>query len=101
MSHESGVYPSKFVFWDTLFRWSRFVGRGNSILRVQLMYLNHGSPFRSDPSCIPLVVIYLVRKLRRNHAQVRLSAFQVSVELFSRSHAFRELFIGDHFDEVF
>lgn len=58
------------------------------------------STYRSEPSCIPLVVTLLVRKLRRNHAQVRLSAFQVSAELFSRSHAFRALLIGDHFDEV-
>jgi len=34
-----------------------------------------------------------MKKLRNNHAEVRLSAFQLCVELFRRAHAFRVMLI--------
>lgn len=37
----------------------------------------------------------VILQLAEDHSEVRLSAFQVSSELFERSHAFRELLLSD------
>jgi hypothetical protein len=67
---------------------------------VQGLFFTRFFYFRSEPTCIPLVVDLLVKALTRTHAQVRLSAFQVTSEIFQRSHQFRLILVGDHLDEV-
>uniref|UniRef100_A0A8C5GPF7 UV-stimulated scaffold protein A n=1 Tax=Gouania willdenowi TaxID=441366 RepID=A0A8C5GPF7_GOUWI len=48
--------------------------------------------------CIEHVYHSLMSQLNQEHAQIRLSAFQISSELFARSHHFRTLLV-DNFQE--
>ena len=55
----------------------------------------HTTPHRSSDACIRTAHDTVMSHLGENHAEVRLSAFQVIDELFRRSHLFRELLLSD------
>ncbi|XP_031175434.1 UV-stimulated scaffold protein A [Sander lucioperca] len=54
---------------------------------------------RVSNDCIEHVYHSLMSQLNQEHAEVRLSAFQIATELFSRSHHFRTLLV-DNFQEL-
>ena len=49
--------------------------------------------YRSDESLLAPLHEALMKQLNKDHAEIRLSAFQVIVEIFDRSHNFRCLVI--------
>ena len=51
----------------------------------------HDNIHRSSDAAVVTVHDILLRLLAKDHAEVRLSAFQVCNDLFQRSHTFREL----------
>ena len=51
------------------------------------------SPFRADESVIPPLYDALMKQLSEDHSEIRLSAFQVMVEIFDRSHSFRNIVV--------
>ncbi|XP_061581929.1 UV-stimulated scaffold protein A-like [Cololabis saira] len=53
---------------------------------------------RGSDSCIDHMYHLLMTQLDQDHAEIRLSAFQVASELFTRSHHFRTLLV-DNFQE--
>ncbi|KAJ4945935.1 hypothetical protein JOQ06_023613 [Pogonophryne albipinna] len=53
---------------------------------------------RASNDCIEHVYNSVMSQLNQEHAEVRLSAFQIAMELFSRSHHFRTLLV-DNFQE--
>lgn len=53
---------------------------------------------KTSNDCIDHVYHSVMSQLNQEHAEVRLSAFQIASELFSRSHHFRTLLV-DHFQE--
>ncbi|XP_059173402.1 UV-stimulated scaffold protein A-like isoform X2 [Physella acuta] len=48
---------------------------------------------RESDDYVRYAFLLIMRQLKKNHAEVRLSAFQVADELFCRSHAFREILV--------
>ena len=52
-------------------------------------------PERSSDANVRAVHELVMGDLAKKHAEVRLSAFQIVVELFPRSHLFRQLLISD------
>ena len=56
---------------------------------------SYTTPRRSSDACIRTAHDTVMSHLGENHAEVRLSAFQVIDELFRRSHLFRELLLSD------
>ena len=58
------------------------------------------SPFRADESVIPPLYDALMKQLSEDHSEIRLSAFQVMIEIFDRSHSFRNIVV-DSLQELF
>lgn len=52
-------------------------------------------PLRVSDDCIDHVYHSVMSQLNEEHAEVRLSAFQIASELFSRSHHFRTLLVDN------
>lgn len=52
-------------------------------------------PPRVSNDCIDHVYHSLMSQLNQEHAEIRLSAFQIVSELFSRSHHFRTLLVDN------
>ena len=50
---------------------------------------------RSSDANVRAVYELVMADLAKNHAEVRLSAFQIAAELFPRSHLFRQLLTGE------
>ena len=50
---------------------------------------------RSNNGMIPVTYDMIMKQLRRNHSEIRLSSFQLMKELFERSHSFRLLVLED------
>lgn len=55
--------------------------------------------FRLSDDCIDHVYHSVMSQLNQEHAEIRLSAFQIANELFSRSHHFRTLLV-DNFQVI-
>ncbi|RXG72444.1 UV-stimulated scaffold protein A [Armadillidium vulgare] len=55
---------------------------------------------KSSEKYVEKLYFLLIKQLKRNHAEIRLSAFQICSEIFLRSHCFRKL-ITDNFDTVY
>lgn len=53
------------------------------------------APPRVSNDCIDHVYHSVMSQLNQEHAEVRLSAFQIASELFSRSHHFRTLLVDN------
>ena len=51
--------------------------------------------FRHSDDYVRHVFYLLMTRLEKDHAEVRLSAFQIARELFVRSHCFRDLLLSD------
>nr|XP_057919720.1 UV-stimulated scaffold protein A [Doryrhamphus excisus] len=54
---------------------------------------------KESNDCVDHVYHTIMSQLNQDHAEIRLSAFQVATELFSRSHHFRTLLV-DNFQEL-
>lgn len=53
------------------------------------------TPHRVSNDCIDHVYHSVMSQLNQEHAEIRLSAFQIAGELFSRSHHFRMLLVDN------
>ena len=58
------------------------------------------SRFRADETVIRPLYDALMKQLSEDHSEIRLSAFQVMIEIFERSHSFRNIVI-DSLQELF
>ena len=56
---------------------------------------NHKPYFRSSDTYIRATYETVMSHLSKDHAEIRLSAFQIIDDLFQRSHLFRELLLSD------
>lgn len=52
-------------------------------------------PPRVSNDCIDHVYHTVMSQLNQEHAEIRLSAFQIASELFTRSHYFRTLLVDN------
>ncbi|KAH9525780.1 hypothetical protein Btru_002346 [Bulinus truncatus] len=48
---------------------------------------------RESDDYVRYAFLLIMRQLKKNHSEIRLSAFQMADELFNRSHAFREILV--------
>ncbi len=58
-------------------------------------YLSVMHPHRTSDLYVRVAYDQIMSHLVKEHAEIRLSAFQLANELFPRSHVFRELLISD------
>lgn len=64
----------------------------NLILTASLFFFHLS---RGSDICIDHMYHLLMSQLNKDHAEIRMSAFQIATELFSRSHHFRTLLVDN------
>lgn len=58
-------------------------------------FLNFHFLYRQNDENIKICYHFLIVEIKKNHCEIRFSAFQICDELFMRSHLFRQLLLDD------